>query len=413
MARKLTTLDTMRLGDGMYHDAGAPGLYLQVRNGGASRVWIWRYSLAGKAHYLGLGSAREGRISLKRARELAAEARRLHAERIDPLARRREQLGEERVEQAKAMTFQQCAQAYIAAHEAGWRSATHREQWSMTLSAYVYPVIGVLPAQAVDTGLVLKVLEPLWTTKPETASRVRGRVESVLDYAKARGFRDGENPARWRGNLDHLLPRRGKVAMVAHHPALPYAEIGAFMADLRRREGTSARCLEFAILTAARSGEVIGARWSEIDIEAKLWTVPPERMKGGKEHRVPLSARAVAIIRKLQDRREGDYVFPGRRTGAPLSNMTLWKLLRAIRPGVTTHGFRATFRTWAAERTNFQREVIEAALAHIVGDATERAYARGDALDKRRKLMDAWSEFCGKPAQVTGKVVSINSALRG
>ena len=403
MAKKLTTLSITRLGDGMHHDGD--GLYLQVRNGAASRVWIWRYSLAGKAHYLGIGSAREGRISLKRARELAGEARRLHAERIDPLARRREQLGAELVEQAKAMTFQQCAQAYVSAHESAWRSGTHRQQWERTL-AYLGPIIGALPVASIDTGQVLRALEPIWKTKPETASRIRGRVESILDLAKARGYRAGENPARWRGHLDHLLAAKATVAK-RHHPALPYDQIGEFMAALRGQTSTVAHALEFTILTAARAGEALGARWDEIDLQAKVWTVPAARMKAGKEHRVPLSARAVAILREQESRIENDYVFPG-RNGAALSNMTMWKALRAIRPGVTTHGFRSSFSDWAHERTSHASHTIELSLAHSIGTAVEQAYRRTDLFDKRRKLMDLWASYCSTQA-ATGKVIDMKA----
>jgi integrase len=400
--KRLTALDVARLPVGMHHDSD--GLYLQVTGAGA-RSWIWRFTRNGRTRYLGLGSAKA--IPLKRARELAAEARRRVAEGVDPIERRREQRSAGRVEQAKAVTFKQCAESYITAHESGWRNAKHRQQWSASLATYVCPTIGALPVQAVHTGLVLKVLEPIWTAKPETASRVRGRIESILDFAKARGFRDGENPARWRGHLDCLLPAKAKLIKTAHFAALPYLELGAFMADLRRREGTSARCLEFAILTAARTGEAIGARWDEIDVEAKLWTVPTERMKGGREHRVPVSARAAQIVREMQSRRESEFVFAGRRGGAPLAATSLPAMLHALgRADVTTHGFRATFRTWAAERTNFPREVIEAGLAHIVGDETERAYQRGDLFDKRRKLMDAWSQYCGT-VQTAGKVISM------
>jgi integrase len=407
--KRLTALDVTRLPAGLHHDGD--GVYLQVSGAGA-RSWLYRYTLRGRTRDFGLGSAKA--IPLKRARELAAEARRLRAEGIDPIERRREQRGDARVEQAKAMTFQQCAEAYVAAHEAGWRSAKHHRQWRSTL-AYLLPIIGALPVRAIDIGLVLKVLQPIWTTKTETASRVRGRIESILDYARVRGFRDGENPARWKGNLDHLLPAKAKVAKIAHFGALPFAEVPAFMADLRRREGTSARCLEFTILTAARTGEAIGARWEEIDLVAKVWTVPAERMKGGKAHRKPLSPRAVEIIRERQARREGDYVFPGRLGGAPLSNMALLAMLRAMnRADVTTHGFRASLKTWASERTSFRNETVEAALAHVTGGRVEQAYLRGDALEKRRKLMDAWGEFCARPTQAaTGKIVSMNSALRG
>ena len=403
--KRLTTLDVARLPGGLHHDGD--GLYLQVGGAGA-RSWIWRFTLNGKTRDLGLGSAKA--IPLKRARELAAEARRLRAEGVDPVQRRREQRSAVQIRQAKSVTFKQCAESYIAAHEAGWRGAKHREQWSGSLSTDAYPAIGALPVASVDTALVMKVLEPIWTAKPETASRVRGRIESILDFAKARGFRDGENPARWRGHLDCLLPAKAKLAKIAHFAALPYAEIGAFMADLRRREGTSARCLEFTILTAARTGEAIGARWDEIDLQAQVWTVPAERKKGGKAHRKPLSPRVAEIIRERQARREGDYVFPGRSGGAPLSHTSLPAMLHAMGGAdVTTHGFRATFRTWAAERTNFPREVIEAALAHIVGDETERAYQRGDLFDKRRKLMAAWSQYCGT-VQTACKVISMRPA---
>jgi integrase len=350
---------------------------------------------------------------LKRARELAAEARRLHAEGVDPIERRREQRSAVRVEQAKAVTVRQCAEAYVAAHEAGWRSAKHANQWAATLATYVYPVIGSLPVAAVDTALTLKIIEPLWKRTPETASRTRQRIEVILDAAKARGLRDGENPARWKGHLSNLLPPRSKVQRVKHFPAMTYAELPSFMAGLRAQTSTRSRCLEFAILCAARTNEALGVRWDEIDLEQGVWTAPAARTKGGRAHRVPLSERVVAILREQQARREGDYVFPGRfGGGAPLSATSLLDALHATgRTDVTAHGFRATFRTWAAERTSFQREVIEAALAHIVGDETERAYQRGDLFDKRRRLMDAWAEFCGQPARISNKIVNMNSRV--
>jgi len=249
--------------------------------------------------------------------------------------------------------------------------------------------------------LVTKALEPIWSTKPETASRVRGRIESVLDWAKARGYRNGENPARWRGHLDHLLPARTKVRKVVHHAALPYREIGTFMAALRERAALAARALEFAILTAARASEVINARWDEIDLQARVWTVPAERMKAGREHRVPLSDLAVGILNRMQEVRQNDHIFPGERR-ASLSNMSFLMLLRRMdRDDLTAHGFRSTFRTWAAECTRYPREIAEAALAHVVGDATEQAYQRGDVFEKRRKLMDAWATYCTKPARTS------------
>jgi integrase len=401
---KLNALDVTRLTAGVHPDG--QGLYLQVTSGNA-RSWLWRYSIRGRERYLGLGSA--SAVSLKRARELAAEARRLRAEGIDPIEHRRQQRNTQRVEQAKAVTFRECAEAYIAAHEASWRNPKHRQQWRSTLSNYVYPVIGQLPVQSIDTGLVTKIISPIWKTKSETAARIRGRIESILDFAKVAGYRDGENPARWRGHLELALPRREKIRKVEHHAALPYDEIGVFMTDLRARPSTSARCLEFLILTAARTSEAIGATWAEIDVQAKVWTIPAERMKSARPHRVPLTAPAIAVIRQMQARREGEYVFPGIRGNAPLSNMSLLAMLRVMhRLDLTVHGFRATFKTWATERSNFPREVVETALAHTVGDDTERAYQRGDLFEKRRRLMEAWATFCGKPASRTKNVIGVN-----
>ena len=295
------------------------------------------------------------------------------------------------------MTFDGCAKAYIAAHEAAWRNPKHRQQWTNTLATYVSPVIGQLPVAAVDTGLVLKVVEPIWSKKPETASRVRGRIEVVLDWAKVRGYRDGENPARWRGHLDHLLPAKSKVRKVEHHAALPYAQVGAFMVGLREQPGIGARALEFLILTATRTGETLGAIWNEVDIAARLWTIPAARMKAGKDHRVPLSDAALTVLKQMHAIRHSDYVFPGGRDRRPLSEMALLMLLRRMERGnVTAHGFRSTFRDWAAERTSSPREVAEAALAHAIPDAVEAAYRRGDLFDKRRKLMAAWAEYCAK-----------------
>ena len=287
---------------------------------------------------------------------------------------------------AKALTFRAAAEKYIAAHRIGWKNAKHSAQWGATLGTYVYPIFGELPVAAVDTTLVAKALEPIWGTKPETASRVRGRIESVLDWARARGYRSGENPARWRGHLDNLLPKRRNVRRVEHHAALPYAEIGDFMIELCNAESVSARALEFAILTAGRTGEVIGAQWAEVNLEEKLWTIPARRMKGGKEHRVPLSAPAVAIVRKLAESRTGEFVFPGGRHGKPLSNMALLMQLRRMgRCDLTGPGFRSTFRDWVADRTNFPSEVAEMALAHAVSDKVEAAY-RVELLDRRKTL---------------------------
>jgi integrase len=294
------------------------------------------------------------------------------------------------------MTFKACAEAYMAAHQAGWRNPKHRGQWTATLTTYVYPHFGDLPVQVIDVGLVMKAVEPIWTEKPETASRVRGRIEAVLDWATARGYREGENPARWRGHLQNLLAPRSKVRRVEHYAALPYSKIGGFMAELHRQEGVAARALEFAILTTARTGEVIGAHWDEIDIARRLWTVSADRMKAGREHRVPLSDRAVEIIAEMKKHRlDGqEFVFTGAR-GGPLSNMALLMTLRRMGyAALTTHGFRSTFRDWAAERSEFPAEVAEMALAHVVGDKVEAAYRRGDLFEKRRQIMEAWCRFC-------------------
>jgi integrase len=293
------------------------------------------------------------------------------------------------------MTFDACAAAYIDAHKSSWRNAKHRDQWPNTLNTYASPVFGSLPVQAVDVGLVMKALEPIWKIKSETASRLRGRIEAVLDWATVRGYRKGDNPARWRGHLDKLLPARSKVQKVEHHSALPYGGLADFVAVLRGQDGIAARALEFLILTATRTGEVIGARWDEVDLGEKIWVVPAARMKAGREHRVPLSAVAAAILEEMKKIREGEFVFPGGKKGRPLSNMAMLAVLKRIgRSDLTAHGFRSSFRDWAAERTNFPREVAEMALAHTVGDKVEAAYRRGDLFQKRRQMMDGWARFC-------------------
>ena len=379
---------------GMYADGA--GLYLRVTSKGAKN-WVLRYMLNRRPRWMGLGPL--SLYGLADARMRALDARRKRHEGIDPIEARRTERTRQRLDAAKAITFKQCAENYIASHRAGWRNEKHRYQWTATLEQFVYPKIGELPVQAVDIGLVLKVLEPIWTTKPETASRVRQRIENILDSAKARGYRNGENPARWRGHLDKLLPARPKIRKVEHLAALPYAELPAFLANLQTREAVAARALEFLILTAARTGEVIGARWNEIDLLDKTWTVPADRMKAHREHRVPLSPRALIILQEIQTARRGDdgnaYVFPGPQRGKPLSNMAFLMLLRRLEfVDLTVHGFRATFKTWASERTPFQNEIAEAALAHIIGDKVEQAYRRGDLFEKRRPLMQQWGIFC-------------------
>jgi integrase len=394
---RLSALKVSRIAKpGMYADGG--GLYLQIKVGAgeesvSGKSWVYRYATAsGRERYLGLGSF--STTNLGEARRKASKARRLREQGVDPVEDRRAQRTVAALAEAKATTFDQCRDAYIAAHRVGWRNAKHAAQWSSTLETYASPIFGRLPVQAIDVTLVIKVLEPIWSTKPETASRVRGRIEAILDWAKVRGYRTGENPARWRGHLNNLLPARAKVRRVKHHAALSYVEIGAFMPTMRKRPAVAARALEFAILTAARTGEVIDARWKEIDLRTKVWTVPEDRMKAGREHRVPLSSAAVSILKGMQEVRENEYVFPGERRAA-LSNMAFLMLLRRMgRADLTVHGFRSTFRTWAAECTSFPREVIEAALAHLVGDATEQAYQRGDLFEKRRRLMDVWADYC-------------------
>jgi integrase len=319
---------------------------------------------------------------------------------LDPIDARKVERAQRALEAAKTLTFREAAAKYIASHQAGWKNPKHALLWKNTLATYAEPVMGDLSVQAIDTGLVLRVLEPIWRTKPETASRVRGRIEAILDWAKVRGLRQGENPTQWRGHLEHILPAKLKVRRVKHHAALPYAELPNFMATLRAQEGTGARALEFTILTVARTCETLGATWNEVNASERLWAVPPERMKAGKEHRVPLSARALAILNEAKSARtsESRFVFPGGRRGKPLSNMAMTTVLRRmVRDDVTVHGFRSTFRDWAAERTNFPSEVLEMALAHAVSDKVEAAYRRGDLLAKRHLLMAQWETYCTTP----------------
>src|SRR5664280_559609 len=373
--------------------ADGDGLYLQVSNA-SSKSWIFRYRLNGKTREMGLGPLKG--VSLAAAREKARGCRAQLADGVDPLAARQAEQARHATDDAKTITFDQCGEAFIKAHGGSWKNARHHEQWKSTLETYVSPVFGSLPVQNVDVSLVMKVLEPIWTTKPETAARIRGRIESVLNWAKERGYRSGENPAQWKGHLDNLLPARSKIKTIKHHAALPYDQTAEFMKTLRVQDGVAALALEFTILNAARTGEVIGALWNEIDFNAKIWTVPASRMKSNREHRVPLSKQALAILGKLEKGNPEEHVFAG-RPGGSLSNMALLMLLRRMKhTELTAHGFRSTFRDWAAERTNFQAEVAEAALGHVVGDKVELAYRRGDFFEKRRRLMDAWGKFATK-----------------
>ena len=387
MASKLTALRVRSLNTpGRYSDGS--GLYLQVRDA-QHRSWLFRYARHGKGHWLGLGPAAD--VTLAEARDKARDCRRRLLDGLDPIeARRAEQTAN------SGVTFKTVALQYIAAHESTWRNPVHRAQWNSTLEAYAFPQLGDLPVSAVAVAHVMKVLEPIWREKPETASRLRGRLESVLDYAAARGWRTGDNPARWRGHLQNLLPARAKVARVEHHAALPWREIAGFMAALRDQPGIGARALEFTILTAARTGETIGARWSEIDMEAAAWIVPGERMKAGREHRVPLTDTALAVLRAVRPAKPdpAGYVFAGRAADTGLSNMSLSAVLKRMgRNDVTVHGFRSTFRDWAAEATEYPRDLAEAALAHTLRDKVEAAYRRGDMLDKRRTMMAEWAKY--------------------
>jgi integrase len=376
---------------GMYPDGD--GLYLRVSDSGA-KSWIWRYQHAGKRHDMGIGPL--SLVGLAEAREIVTEYRRKRRSGIDPLAEREAERARARLEAAKVMTFRACAEAYVDGQRSAWKNEKHAAQWTATLATYAYPVFGDLPVQAIDTGLVLKALEPIWATKTETASRLRGRIESVLDWARVRQYREGENPARWKGHLAEILPERSKIQKVEHHAALPYAEVAGFIAELRETEAISARAFEFLILTATRTGETIGARWSEIDLEKGLWTIPAGRIKAGKEHRVPLSGAALEIVKEMQAMATSEFVFPGIRPKKPLSNMALLQLLKRMeRPDLTAHGFRSTFRDWAAEATHYPREVAEIALAHTIGDKVEAAYRRGDLMEKRRALMEDWARQCG------------------
>jgi integrase len=391
MAGDLTARKVETAKPGKYSDGG--NLYLIVSETGA-RKWVLRFTWRGRAKEMGLGSASS--VPLVDAREKAASARRKIAQGLNPI--------DERKRDGGIPTFGEMADDVRETLSAGFRNEKHKAQWKSTLETYASP-LRAKPVDTIATDDVLAVLKPIWTTKAETASRLRGRIEKVLDAAKAKGFRDGENPARWRGHLDHLLPRPLKLAR-GHHAAMPYEDVAPFIAKLREREATSALALELCILTAARSGEILGMRWSEVDLNRKIWTVPADRMKAGREHRVPLSPRAVAILRKLEKLKTGEFVFPGQTRNKPLSNMAMEMVLRRMKiEDATVHGFRSSFRDWAGNVSNFPREITETALAHVIGDKAELAYRRGDALEKRRKLMDAWASYCEPRA--TSNVVEL------
>jgi integrase len=394
----------------MLADGG--NLLLQVTgkpDGGFSRSWVFRYERDGKRHDLGLGPL--DTLSLAEARVRARDLRIQLLDGVDPKGireqRRAERLAQLR-ERARQMTFRECALRCIEGHEDGWRNAEHHRQWITSLERYVYPHIGDLPVDEIATPHIVKVLEPIWRTTPETASRVRGRIERVLGWATVREFRSGDNPARWRGHLQELFPTKGKIQQIKHHPALAFADVPALMVELRAHNSLTALALEFTILTAARSGEVLGAKWSEVDLVAKTWTIPGSRMKANKAHRVPLSTRALEILASLP--REGERVFP-------LTHTSMLELLRRMdHSNITVHGFRSSFRDWAAERTSYPNHVAEAALAHAVADKVEKAYRRTDLFEKRRRLMADWSSWCSRPVPVEpGKIIALQreSGQRG
>jgi integrase len=400
---RLSALAVNRASEPGYYPDG-DGLYLQVSSTG-TKSWIYRYSNEGRSREMGLGSL--AALSLSDARARAKECRQQRLMGVDPLEAKRTSATLKKLEAAKAVTFSDAATRYIAAHEASWGNEKHRAQWKSTLEIYATPVIGALSVATIDTGSVLKIIEPIWRTKPETASRVRGRIESVLNWAIARGFRQGDNPARWKGHLDKLLPARGKVRTVKHHAALPFDELPIFMTNLRSCQGSGARALELTILTGLRTGEVIGACWREFNLRGKLWIVPAERMKAKREHRVPLSDYVVELLAALPQ--TSNFLFPGERDGKPLSNMAMLQTLNRLgRSDVTVHGFRSTLRDWAAERTNFPNHVVEMALAHTIGNKVEAAYRRGDLFEKRVRLMDAWAEFATKAPKV-GQVIKLQT----
>lgn len=406
-AKELGALEISRLETpGLHAVGGVAGLALQVSPNGA-RSWVLRAMVGGKRREMGLGGYPD--VTLAGAKEAARAARALIDQGIDPVAERQAKRSALAAAIASAMTFKEASMSYISAHEAGWKSTKHAAQWRNTLETYAFPVIGKIAVSDIETSHVMRVLEPIWLAKTETASRVRGRIESILDWATVRGFRKGDNPARWRGHIEHLLAARADVQKTEHHSAMDYREVGAFMALLRQKEGMGARALEFAILCASRSGEVRGATWSEIDLPAAVWTIPANRMKAEREHRIPLTVEAMKLLEALPRIDGTDLIFPSSKK-TELSDATLTATLKRMGLSVTAHGFRSSFRDWAGETTAYPREVIEHALAHQLKDKAEAAYARGSLFDKRRRLMADWAKFCGTVG-TAGNVTPIRGAV--
>jgi integrase len=404
---RLKALQIKHLTDPGWYPDGR-GLYLQVSKTG-TKSWVYRYEIDGQERRQGLGSLLD--VSLEEARKAASNSRQLRTSGIDPIDHKHQLQESRQLEAAKGMTFKECATSYIDSHKAGWKNSKHESQWRNTLETYAYPSIGSLPIQIVDVGLVMQILEPIWYEKTETASRVRQRIENVLDWAKARGYRTGENPALWRGHLDKLLPKRAKVQKVKHLNAMPYAELPEYFIELRKRETLAAKALAFAILTATRSNEAREARWSEIDVKKGIWIIPEARMKAGREHRVPLTPECMSILKVIKPDKTNDFVFPGLGKDTSISDAALLKSLKQTHPTLTVHGFRSSFRDWCAEMTNYPRELAEAALAHALKDQTEAAYQRGDMFDKRRKLMYSWADYCLTGKKTSKKVAPINKAV--
>ena len=419
-ARVLKKLEVDKIKiDGLHAVGGVPGLSLQII--GNSRSWILYTMIGGQRRKMGLGSCDD--VSLAEARETAYELRKRIRNGIDPIEERRAAKAQAILKSVRTKTFRECAEAYVMTHRAGWKSAKHLQQWELSLAKYVYPIIGGLSVSSIDTGLVMQVLQQpvkekdgengiFWNLRTVTADRVRGRIENILDWSRTSGLREGENPARWQGHLEHSLPAKSKVQKVEHFPALPYAEIGVFMAELRKYAGTEARALEFSILTVSRSNEVRLATWEEIDFSARQWTIPDGRMKARKEHRVPLSDATIRLLNALPRHEGNNLIFPAQRA-ATLSNQSLTSVLQRMgHTGITQHGFRSTFRDWAGETTSYPREVIEHALAHKLKDKAEAAYQRGDLLEKRKGLMTDWARYCDTVPKAKGdNVVSIMKAV--
>ncbi|WP_428354037.1 tyrosine-type recombinase/integrase [Methyloprofundus sp.] len=399
MARRITkklapkTIQSLRT-KGLYGDGD--GLWLKVTDSG-SQSWIFRYTRDKKSRSIGLGSARL--VPVTKAREEIFKYRQLLTEGKDPFTFKKALDEERRKLIDDVITFQFCATSYINSHKASWKNAKHTQQWTNTLATYAYPVIGGLLVKEIDTALIMRILEPIWLSKNETAGRLRGRIENIIAWAATQGYRSAENPARWKGHLENLLAKPSKVKKVKHHKALPYSEMYTFMQSLRNHDSVSANALEFLILTAARTNEVINATWDEIDLKNKVWIISTAKVKASREHRVPLSSRVIEIINEMAAVRVSDFIFTGRSRSGGLSNAAMDKLLQVtMKYDVTVQGFRSTFRGWAAERTNYPRDLCEMALAHAIKDKTEAAYRRGDMIEKRRKLMQDWLKYTELPS---------------